>query len=80
MFARLFLDHPRQVEETYFEHMGVAARFGFAMIWGGLKALIHAVFPAWCETSGSDTIRRLHARIVRHRNGKRDAATVEWVI
>ena len=28
MFRKLFLDHPREVEEGYFEHMGVAGRFG----------------------------------------------------
>lgn len=84
MFRKLFLDHPAQVEETYLEHMGVASSFGFAMIWGGLKALVHAVVPAWCVTSGSDTIRRLHTIMVVKRGAKRDATvemmTVEWVI
>lgn len=84
MFARLFLDHPREVGESYREHMGVAASFGLAMIWGGTKALVHAVFPMWCVTSGSDTIRRLHTIMVEKRGAKRDAGiemmSVEWVI
>lgn len=84
MLRKLFLDHPREVDEGYLEHMGVAGRFGAAMIWGGIKALVHAVVPAWCVTSGSDTIRRLHTIMVEKRGAKRDATiemmTVEWVI
>ena len=84
MFRKLFLDHPAQVEETYLEHMGVASSFGFAMIWGGLKALVHAVVPAWCVTSGSDTIRRLNTLMVEKRGAKRNATvemlSVEWII
>ncbi len=84
MFRKLFLDHPREVGESYFEHMGVASSFGLAMIWGGTKALVHAAFPAWCVTSGSDTIRRLHTIMVEKRGAKRNATiemiSVEWVI
>ena len=84
MIRKLFLDHPAEVEEGYFQHMGVAARFGFAMIWGGMKALVHAIFPAWCVTSGSDTIRRLHNIMVEKRGAKQaatiEAMTIEWVI
>jgi len=84
MIRKLFLDHPAEVEEGYFQHMGVAARFGFAMIWGGMKALVHAVIHAWCVTSGSDTIRRLHNIMVEKRGAKQaatiEAMTIEWVI
>lgn len=84
MIRKLFFDHPEEVGETYFEHLGVAGRFGLAMIWGGIKALVHAIVPAWCVTSGSDTIRRLHTIMVQKRGAKRDATieamTVEWVI
>lgn len=84
MFRKLFLDHPREVEEGYFEHLGVAGRFGLTMIWGGTRALVHAFVPALCVTSGSDTIRRLHTIMVIKRGAKRDATvemlSVEWVI
>src|SRR3546814_2610251 len=43
-----------------FEHFGVASRFGVTMIWGGLCALVHAIVPGWCITTGSDTIQRLN--------------------
>ncbi len=84
MFRKLFLDHPREVGESYFEHMSVAASFGLAMIWGGTKALVHALVPAWCVTSGSDTVRRLHTILVEKRGAKRNAGiemiSVEWMI
>ena len=84
MLDRLFTAHPRAVGETYGEHFGVAAKFGLTMIRGGVSALIHALVPAWCTTTGSDTIRRLNTIMVEQRAAKGQAAiqlqTVDWVI
>ena len=84
MFNRLFVDHPKSVDENYLEHFHVAGAFGVAMIWGGMKALVHAVVPGWCITSGSDTIKRLNHIIVEQRRAKGQAVTemltVDWVI
>ena len=84
MIRRYFLDHPASVGESYFEHFGVASRFGGAMIAGGVKAMLHAIFPNIHQTAGSDTVRQLHAILVEKRGAKRDAIaemnTVEWMI
>ena len=84
MFRRIFLDHPAEVEEGFFEHFRVAASFGLTMIRGGLGALVHAFIPALCVTSGSDTIRRLNTLMVEKRGGTRNATvemlSVEWII
>ena len=84
MLDRLFTAHPRTIGETYGEHFGIASRFGLTMIRGGLCALVHAAVPAWFETAGSDTIRRLNKIMVEQRRNKSDAAiqiqTVDWVI
>jgi hypothetical protein len=84
MLDRLFTAHPRVLGETYGEHFSVASRFGMTMIRGGLCALIHAAVPAWFETAGSDTIRRLNKIMVDQRRNRSDAAvqlqTVDWVI
>jgi len=84
MIRRVFLSHPETVGETYWEHFGVASRFGRELIAGGCKAMIHAVFPNAYETAGSDTIRKLHTIMVEKRGAKRDATvemmSVEWVI
>ncbi len=67
MFARLFLDHPRAVNESYFEHMaaslGVASRLGAA----ALKCVVHAFVPGLCKTAGSDAILKLHAEVAPRR-------------
>ena len=84
MFNRLFVEHPKSVDETYVEHFGVASRFGFAMIWGGMKALVHAVSPGLCITSGSGTVKRLNHIMVEQRRAKgpdvTQMMTVDWVI
>ena len=84
MFNRLFVDHPKSVDEKYVEHFRVAGSFGVAMIWGGIKALFHAIVPGMCITSGSDTIKRLNHIIVEQRRAKGQAVTemltVDWVI
>lgn len=62
-----FTEHPASVGESYFEHMGMAGSFGFAMLKGGLACLIHGIFPFLCTTTGSQTVRVLHERMVTHR-------------
>lgn len=74
MLQRLFLAHPRSVGEGYAEHFGIAWRFGLTMLKGGLGALIHAVVPALCTTTGSDALSRLNALLEEHRQSKVEAA------
>lgn len=62
-----FTRHPQEVGETYTEHFAVASSFGGALLLGGLACLVHAVFPFLCTRTGSDTIRRLHDRMVTNR-------------
>jgi Family of unknown function (DUF6356) len=84
MFKRLFIDHPRSVDERYWQHFGVAGRFGVTMIWGGLCALVHAIIPGLCVTTGSRTIERLNQIMVIQRRAKgqdvTQTLTVDWVI
>ncbi len=84
MIRRLFLDHPASVGEGYAEHAAVAGSFGLRMIAGGLGALVHAVIPVLCQTTGSSTVAALHARMVAKRGAVRaDQAqmkSVEYII
>jgi hypothetical protein len=64
---RLFLDHPREQGETYGEHARFAASVGWRMTLAGLGCLVHAVLPFACTTTGSRTIRELHARLAGRR-------------
>ncbi len=62
MLARLFLDHPAKVDETYFEHQRFALRFAGALALAAGAALVHAIVPSLCETTASRIVKRLHAR------------------
>jgi hypothetical protein len=44
-FKRLFVDHPREVEEGYFEHMAASSRFGFRLLKLAGCAFLHSVVP-----------------------------------
>jgi hypothetical protein len=57
--------HLAEVGESYAEHCGHAAGFGFRMIGGGLACLVHAILPFLFERAGSDTVRRLNATLCK---------------
>lgn len=62
-----FAAHPATVNETYTRHFRVSAGVGLTMIGGGLACLVHALLPFVFTTRGSETIARLHERIVAGR-------------
>ena len=59
-----FLAHPASVGETYAEHFRVAAYFGLSMVAGGLACLVHALFPALFERTGSASVKRLYSKMI----------------
>lgn len=63
MFGRLFLDHPRSVDESYFEHLLFAGGFAVRLIGAGLAALIHALIPCLFEKTAGNMIVRMHSKI-----------------
>jgi len=63
MFRRLFLSHPRQSGESYFEHQRVALSFALPLLGAGLAAMAHAVVPGIFARTAGDMIRRLHGRL-----------------
>ena len=63
MFNKLFVDHPRSVGETYFEHMAAALSFAGPFLVAGLAATLHAFVPGLCQKVGSRTILSLHQRM-----------------
>jgi hypothetical protein len=60
---RLFVAHPRSVDESYFEHMRFALSFSVRLLGAGLAALVHAFVPCLFETTASRMIKAMHARI-----------------
>ena len=70
---RFFTEHPATVGETYGEHFAFAISVGGRMVGGGLACMLHAVFPEFCKTTGSRTIRELALRLVPSNREKRRA-------
>ena len=68
MFSRLFLDHPRSVGESYFEHLHTALTFAGWMLLGSLACLVHAFLPAAFRTTGSRTVGRLYRLMILNRS------------
>ena len=58
-FARLFRDHPREVGETYFEHMAASAAFGFKLLRLAGAAFAHAIVPGVHKATVSTAIRSM---------------------
>ena len=57
--ARLFVDHPREVGETYLHHAGVATRMGLRLARLSGLAFVHAAVPGLHRTSVSTEIKRM---------------------
>ena len=57
LFKRLFVEHPRQVEESYLEHMAASGHFGFKLLRLSACAFAHALVPGIFVTTVSDEIK-----------------------
>lgn len=58
-FDRLFRDHPREVGETYFQHMAASAGFGFRLLRLAGAAFAHALVPGVHRATVSTAVRGL---------------------
>lgn len=56
-FNRLFVEHPREVGETYLHHMAASSRFGFRLLRLAGLAFLHALAPGVHKTTVSSSIR-----------------------
>lgn len=63
MITRIFLAHPRSVDETYLQHARFAGGFALTLFAAAFAALIHAIIPAAFEKTASRIITRLYERI-----------------
>lgn len=70
MIEKVFLEHPRSVDEGYFEHMGVAFSFSWRLICSGLACMVHALIPALFVKTASNRISELYDCMCLNRNRK----------
>ena len=59
ILSRLFVDHPREVKEGYFEHMAASSRYGFRLARLAGLAFLHAAVPGVAKSVVSTEIRRM---------------------
>lgn len=71
IWGKLFLDHPKSVDESYVEHMGQAFYFSSRLFAGAICCFIHGLVPALFTKTGSDTVLHLNDRMVLNRNRKK---------
>lgn len=63
MIARLFLNHPRSVGESYGAHFWFAASMAARLFAAGGAAAAHAVLPFLFEKTASRMLRAMHRQI-----------------
>ncbi|MBB4173785.1 DUF6356 family protein [Sulfitobacter noctilucicola] len=68
MFARVFLDHPAKVNETFAQHMLFALKFSGLLFAAAGAAFVHAIIPCLFERTASRIIGQLYERT--HRRGR----------
>ena len=66
--AAMFLDHPRSVGESYFEHTGFALWFASRLALAAGAAACHAILPFTFEKTASKIVAQLYQRT--HNRGK----------
>ncbi|TPW04823.1 MAG: hypothetical protein FD125_944 [bacterium] len=55
-FHRLFVEHPREVDESYFHHMAASSRFGFRLLKLAGYAFMHALIPGVHKATVSKSV------------------------
>ncbi len=61
--ARLFTEHPKDVNETYFQHLKTASSFAGGLALCAFCCFVHALVPGFFTNSASARVERMHARM-----------------
>ena len=56
-------EHLDLTNETYIQHLKFATCLGISMIYGGLQALIHAIYPGILTKAASTKIKKLYSLV-----------------
>jgi hypothetical protein len=60
-------NHLTENRMTYWQHFKFAVFFGCLSLLAGFCLIIHALFPCWFQTSGSDLVQSM-AIVFKKRN------------
>lgn len=67
MLKRLFIEHPKSVNETYMQHFFTSMSFSMKLFKAAIACFIHALVPGLCIKTGSKAITELHVKMVTFR-------------
>ena len=56
-------EHLDLTNETYYQHFKFATCVGISMIYGGIQALIHAIYPGILTKAASTKIKKLYSLV-----------------
>ena len=56
-------EHLDLTNETYIQHFKFATCVGILMIFGGIQAIIHAVYPGMLTKAASTKIKKLYSLV-----------------
>ena len=62
MIARIFMDHPASVDETYGGHAKFAFGFSIKLFGAAFAALVHALIPCMFEKTASRMVEELYTK------------------
>jgi|GEM_PF-3812033 len=63
LIQRLFTDHPKEVNETYVQHLRAASSFAGGLLVCAFCCFVHALVPGFFTTSASARVERMHERM-----------------
>jgi hypothetical protein len=63
--VRASKNHLAQVDESYFEHLAAALGFAVALAKASVACGLHALIPALCTHTASQSVAELQAKLVR---------------
>ena len=56
-------EHLDLTNETYIQHLKFATCVGISMIYGGIQAIIHAIYPGMLTKAASTKIKKLYSLV-----------------
>ena len=67
MLRRLFLDHPREVGQSYFGHQRNAFFYAASLLGAAIACFVHGLVPALFLHTGSRVVARLSELMAANR-------------
>ena len=56
-------EHLDLTNKTYIQHFKVATCVGLTMVYGGIQAIIHAIYPGILTKAASTKIKKLYSLV-----------------